>query len=125
MYGNQFPTATTQSVQSKLESARQLLSAISSQRARWDSNLKVIRDRIDSVPGHALLCSASMCYLARTPPDTHGSLLTNWLGYCSGEVGLGSLAAQHEGVQAAQVILLMQNSVSFIPITVLRMGPGN
>ena len=98
-----FISIPPQGVQSKLESARYLLSTISSERARWDAKLTTIHDRIDSVPGHALLCAASVCYLARTPPDTHGQLLTNWLGYCSGAVSLGSLALEHGGLQAAQV----------------------
>lgn len=89
-----------------MDSARHLLSTISSKRARWDAKLNVIHDQIDSVPGHALLCAASVCYLARTPPDTHRQLLTNWLGYCSGAVSLGSLAGGHGGgLQAAQVRL--------------------
>ena len=93
-----------QNVQSKLDSARHLLSTISAERARWDAKLNVIHDRIDSVPGHALLCAASVCYLARTPPDMHKQLLTNWFGYCSGAVSLGSLAVEHGGrLQAAQV----------------------
>ena len=101
-----------QSVQSKLESARHLLLTISSQRARWDTKLDIIHDRIASLPGHALLCAASVCYLARTPPHTHRQLLSNWLGYCSGAVSLGSLAIEHGGLQAAQVRKLSNNNKS-------------
>ena len=94
----------TQSVQSKLENAKHLLSTMSSQRGRWDANLIAIYSRIDSVPGHALLCSASVCYLARIPPDKHQELLANWLGYCAGTISLGSLAAEQGGLQASPVL---------------------
>lgn len=90
-------------MQSKLEDAKHLLTTISAQREKWDTNLKLIHSRIDSVPGHALLCSASVCYLARTPPNRHQELLTVWLGYCSGTVSLGSLTVERGGLQASQV----------------------
>lgn len=94
-----------QGVQSTLESAKHLLAIISAQRERWDTNLSIIHSRIDSTPGHALLCSASVCYLSRIPSDKHQELLTNWLGYCSGAVTLGSLAVEHAygGLQASPV----------------------
>lgn len=73
------------------------------QRQRWDEELKATWSRIDSVAGHAVLCAASTTYLAFIPADQHKKLMSNWLGYCSGAVDLGSLATQgHGGLQSSQ-----------------------
>lgn len=73
------------------------------QRKKWTEKLSIVSSAIDSVPGHAMLCAAGVCYLARVPPDKHRDLLANWLSYCSGAVGLGSLALDHGKIQSSQV----------------------
>ena len=78
---------------------------MSTQRRKWDAKLKETHSRIASVPGHALLCAASTCYLPRVPPDSHSELLNNWLGYCAGAVSLGSLtdySSLQGGLKSAQ-----------------------
>ena len=85
-----------------MDQANRLLYALSRQRLRWEEQLRSTRGRMDSVPGHALLCAASACYLTRVPPDRHQKLLSNWLSYCSGGVGLGSLATpRQKGLQSS------------------------
>lgn len=92
-----------QEVQSQLSNANSLLEKLSSQRQRWNEQLKAIQSIIDSVPGHALLCAASVCYLSQIPPDKHRELAANWLGYCSGSVALGSLALpEQQKLQSSQ-----------------------
>lgn len=92
-----------QVLSSKLEDAQCILTAMASQRSKWEERLTEISSRIDSVPGHALLCAAGVCYLARSPPNKHGHMLSNWLGYCSGVVPLGSLEVEQNKLQSAQV----------------------
>ena len=87
----------------KIKEAEVILHAMSTYKKQWDGELKAAYSRIDSVPGHAMLCAAGTCYLARTPPDKHKELLLNWLGYCSGTVTLGSLAVEHAKLQPSQV----------------------
>ena len=74
------------------------------QRHRWEDKLKDTKNKINSLPGHAVLCSAAVCYLTRVPPDRHNDLLSAWLGYCSGSVSLGNLVEDRGGLQSAQVI---------------------
>lgn len=90
---------------SKLGDAQAVMDAMTVQRRKWEEQLTDISSRIDSVPGHAMLCAAGVCYLARAPPEKHRELLTNWLGYCSGVVPLGSysLAAEQSKLQSTQV----------------------
>ena len=90
-------------LQTNLDEANHLLSTMSQQRRNWDEQLKFTKSRIDSVPGHALFCAASISYLSRLPPDNHQELKNNWLAYCSGGVSLGSLAVGgHQGLQSSQ-----------------------
>lgn len=88
---------------SKLEEAQQILDAMAAQRRKWEERLTEISSRIDSVPGHAMLCAAGVCYLARSPPDRHQDMVASWLGYCSGVVPLGSMATEQNKLQSAQV----------------------
>ncbi len=83
---------------------------MSAQRLRWDKELTAGSGRMDSVPGHAMLCAASACYLARVPPDLHKNLQANWLKYCSGEVTMGNLTQDHSKLQASQVSFLLELS---------------
>ncbi len=85
--------AEIESLQRKLDNARKLLLATAKQKQKWDEQLQSTWSRIDSVPGHALLCAASACYLACVPSGQHSVLLENWLAYCCGGVSLGSLAS--------------------------------
>lgn len=87
----------------KLKDAQTTANLMLSQRRKWEEQLQVISSRIDSVPGHAMLCAAGVCYLARAPPDQHRELLDNWLDYCSGAVPLGSLAAKQPKLHSTQV----------------------
>ena len=85
-----------------MDQANRLLYTLSRQRMRWEEQLRTARGRMDSVPGHALLCAANTCYLACVPPDRHQELLSNWLSYCSGGVGLGSLVLPgQKGLQSS------------------------
>ncbi len=91
-----------ESLQEKLDRANNLLSAMTKQKQKWDEQLQTIWSRIDSVPGHALLCAASACYLARVPSSKHNILLENWLAYCFGGVSLGSLPSTTHYAQGPQ-----------------------
>ena len=95
-----------QGVCSKLDHARHLLATMAKQRHKWEEKVKLTRSRIDSLPGHALLCSAAVCYLTRVPPSKHKALLSAWLGYCEGTISLGNVIEERGGLQAAQVCLL-------------------
>ena len=75
------------------------------QRHKWEEKLKDTKNKINSLPGHALLCSAAVCYLTRVPPDMHTDLMSAWLGYCNGSVSLGNLVEDRGGLQSAQVML--------------------
>ena len=93
-----------QEVQSQLGNANSLLAIMSRQRQRWNEQLKAIWNTVDSVPGHALLCAASLHYLSRIPPDKHEELIANWVGYCSGVVSLGSLVSpEQQKLQSSQL----------------------
>lgn len=92
-----------QVLSSKLGDAQHILDAMASQRSQWEERLTDISSRIDSVPGHAMMCAAGVCYLARSPPDKHRTILSNWLGYCSGVVPLGSATLEQSKIQSTQV----------------------
>lgn len=51
-----------------------------------------------------MLTAASICYLPRINPDKHHNLLSNWIAYCFGRVGLGSLSVpgHNTGLQASE-----------------------
>ncbi len=76
---------------------------MSKQRGKWEESIKITRRRIDSFPGHAVLCSAAVCYLTRVPPNKHNDLLSAWLGYCNGSISLGQLSEDRGGLQSTQV----------------------
>ena len=92
-----------QVLSSKLGGAQHILDAMASQRSKWKERLTDISSRIDSVPGHAMLCAAGVCYLARSPPGKHRAILSNWLGFCSGVVPLGSATLEQSKIQSTQV----------------------
>ena len=79
------------------------MKVMSAQRKKWMDRLDVISSWTDSVPGHAMLCAAGMCYLPSVPPDRHKDMMENWLGYCSGVVPLGRLASEQGSLQPTQV----------------------
>ncbi len=90
---------------------------MSKQRHKWEEKIKVIRGKINSLPGHAVLCSATVCYLTRVPSDKHNDLLSAWLGYCNGSVSLGHLSETRGGVQSTQQVLSSLYAVLPIIIT--------
>ena len=69
-----------------------------------------------------MLSAASICYLPRIDPDKHHDLLSNWLAYCFGRVGLGSLsvpghqpglqASEHHGLSSQQQVVRIQKDFS-------------
>ena len=92
-----------QIVVAKRSDAQSITNTMAGQRRMWEEQLSVISSRINSIPGHAMVSAASMYYLSRAPPDKHKELLSNWLGYCSGAVPLGSLELDKNKLQSAQV----------------------
>lgn len=96
----------SQKTNSKLEQVQKFLTTMSPQRKKWEAELKVVSSRLNCVPGHVVLCAAGVCYLSRVPPDMHKMLWTNWLGYCSGTVTLGSLKAEHGTSQVSVEYIL-------------------
>lgn len=92
-----------------LESAQEIVGALAVQRRKWMEKLQEIFSRINSIPGHAMLCAAGVCYLARSPPDKHKDLLDNWMGYCTGAVPLGSFSVDkkvHSATRSALKLIL-------------------
>ena len=98
-----FHIASPQTLGVELSGAQNVVNALAIQRNKWKERLSDISSRIDSVPGHAMLCAAGVLYLSRSPPDRHKEMLNNWLGYCSGVVPLGSLKVEQNKLQSAQV----------------------
>lgn len=93
-------------LKSKLEEAKCILTTTTGQRRKWEEKLQVSYNRLDSVPGHAMLCAAAAFYLSRSPPDLHKELIANWLGYCAGTVCLGSASQDGGKLHAAPVMRL-------------------
>jgi len=93
----------SQAVKTKIEETNCILTTMSKQRKKWEERLEECQSRLDSIPGHAMLCAAGVHYLARVPTGLHKELLTNWLGYCSGSVSLGSILQDTHKLQPAQV----------------------
>ncbi len=87
----------------KIEEANSILTTMSRQRKKWEERLEQCQSCIESIPGHAVLCAASVHYLARMPPALHKDVLSNWMEYCSGTISLGSISHDSNKLQAAQV----------------------
>ena len=95
-----------QDLTTELEEAQCILNTMSPQRKNWEQKRSEMCSRVDSAPGHAMLCAAGVCYLARSSPEQHDNLLNNWLGYCSGGIPLGSFNTEQHKLQPTQVKIL-------------------
>lgn len=83
----------------------------------------MIHCHILSLPGHAVLTAASVLYLPRVPAVSHARLWDCWLGYCRGELEIGSTEAtqshHHHHHLSSSHQIKVQIETDFSPITVL------
>ena len=91
--------STLQIKSESLERASHLVAVMLPWKDSWERERAAIGSLIQCSAGHALLSAASVCYLARAPPQLHRRLWDSWVGYCCGRVAIGSLqeplASQH------------------------------
>ena len=81
-------------MEQRLSEASRLLSTLHPWKTRWEEERAAIHSLTLSIPGHAVLVAASVCYLCRVPADRHRLLWECWLGYNAGKVQLGCLVAE-------------------------------